>query len=71
MEDPLAASLKDIGGPLEEQHPEDVLFELRGIHLAAQDVGCGEEMSFELRKGKPTACKGTCTNVRIRSISWR
>ncbi len=34
--------------PFQEEHPEDELFELRGIHLAAQDV-CGlEEEGFEL-----------------------
>ena len=38
--------------PLQEQHPEDVLLELRGIHLPAQDVGGREEVALELREGQ-------------------
>jgi len=37
-DDLLAAGLEHVRAPLQEQHPEDVLLELRGIHLAPQDV---------------------------------
>ena len=43
--------LKDIGGALQEEHPEDVLLELGGIHLAAQDVCGGKEVTLKLRQG--------------------
>ena len=42
------ARLEHVRAPLQEQHPEDVLLELGGIHLAAQDVGGREQMPLEL-----------------------
>ena len=36
-----------------KQHPEDVLLELRSIHLAAEDVRGCVEVTLELRKGEP------------------
>ena len=38
--------------PLQEEHPEDVLLELGGIHLAAEDVRGREEVAFELGEGE-------------------
>lgn len=48
--------LEDVGASLQEKHPEDELLELRGVHLAAEDIRDGEEMAFKLRKGQ--ACHG-------------
>jgi hypothetical protein len=48
----LEALLEHIRATLQEQHPEDVLLELRGIHLAPQDVGGAEEVAFELIQGE-------------------
>ncbi|WPL17934.1 hypothetical protein Thiowin_02977 [Thiorhodovibrio winogradskyi] len=39
--------LEGIGTALEEQQAKDVFLELRGIHLAAQDVGGREQMPFQ------------------------
>ena len=41
--------LEDIRAALQEQHAEDVLFELGGVHLAAQDAGGGEQRSSWFR----------------------
>ena len=46
---PLAVEL--IRKPLQKQHPEDELLELRGVHLAAQDVRGLEEEGLELGEG--------------------
>ena len=47
--------------PLQEQHPEDVLLELRGIHLAAQDVRRREQVAFQLGQGQfPHARRPSC-----------
>ena len=46
----LAFHVEHVAGTLQEQHSEDVLLELRGIHLASQDVRRGEEVAFELGK---------------------
>jgi len=40
--------LEHIGAALQEQRAENLLLELRGIHLAAQDVGGREEVTFKL-----------------------
>jgi len=48
----LVALLKDVGGTLEEEHAEDVLLVLGGVHLAAQDVGRFEEVALELGQGE-------------------
>gem|GEM_PF-7066045 len=40
-----------IAEALEEEHSEDEFLELRGIHLAPQDVGGLEEKRFELGEG--------------------
>jgi hypothetical protein len=45
-DDFLAPLVEHIGAALEEQHPEDVFLELRGVHFAAQDVGGLEEVAF-------------------------
>lgn len=50
-DDLFAALVEHIGTALEEQHAEDVFLELRGVHLAAQDVGGLEQVAFQLRKG--------------------
>jgi hypothetical protein len=34
------------------EHPEDVVLVLGGIHLAAEDVGGGEQVAFELGPGQ-------------------
>ena len=57
--------LEHVRAPLQEQHPEDVLLELRGIHLPAQDVGGGEEVAFELGEGQLHAC----TSSRVTGIT--
>ena len=47
----LAFAVELVGEPLQEQHAEDELLELRGVHLAAQDI-CGlEEKRLELGEG--------------------
>lgn len=51
-EDLLALDVEHVAGALQEQRTEDVLLELGGIHLAAEDVGSCEEMSFELGQGE-------------------
>ena len=51
-DDLLAALVEHVGAALEEQHAEDVFLELRGVHLAAQDVGGLEEVAFELGEGQ-------------------
>ena len=40
-----------VGQAFQEQHPEDELLELRGVHLTAQDVGGFEQEGFELGQG--------------------
>ena len=50
---PLPVGLELIGAALQEQHPEDVLLELRGIHLAAQDVRRREQVPLQLRQRQP------------------
>ena len=47
----LALAVELIGQALEEQHAEDEFLELRGIHLAAQNVGGLKEKGFELGEG--------------------
>ena len=42
--------VEHVAGPLQEQGPEDVLLELRRIHLAPQDVRSREQMPLKLRK---------------------
>lgn len=49
---PLPFILELVGGTLQEQHPEDVLLELRGVHLPAEDVHGREEVAFELGEGE-------------------
>jgi hypothetical protein len=48
----LAALVEDVGAAFQEEHAEDVFLELGGVHLAAEDVGGGEEVAFELREGE-------------------
>jgi hypothetical protein len=51
-DDLFAPLFKHIGAPLEEQHAKDGFLELRGVHLAAQDIGCREEVPLKLRQGE-------------------
>ena len=44
----LAFAVELIRQPLQEQHAEYEFLELRGIHLAAQDIGSLQEEGFEL-----------------------
>jgi hypothetical protein len=46
--EPTLACLKYLGAALEKEHAKDVLLELGGVHPAAEDVGRGEEVVFEL-----------------------
>jgi hypothetical protein len=46
------ACLKHVRAAFEKEHTKDVLFELRGIHLASENVRCLEQMPFELREGE-------------------
>ena len=52
----LAFPVELIGQALDEEHAEDEFFELRGIHLPAQDVGSLKEEAFELREGDFVVC---------------
>jgi hypothetical protein len=54
----LALAVELVGQALEEEHAEDEFLELRGVHLAAQDVGGLEEEGFELGEGD-LRCKHT------------
>ena len=47
-DDGLPPGLEHIRAALQEQHPEDVLLELRGIHLAPEDVSSAEEVALQL-----------------------
>ena len=49
-DDLLAFDIEHVAGTLQEQRSEDVLLELGGVHLPAEDVGGGEEVSFQLGK---------------------
>ena len=45
----LTFAVEFVGQPLQEQHAEDGLPELRGVHLAAQDIGlCEQQLEFAL-----------------------
>ena len=44
---PLALLLEHVGTSFQEQYAENILLELRRIHLAAKDVGCGEQVAFK------------------------
>ena len=48
LADFLLALLEDIRATLQEQHPEDVYLEFRGIHFATQDIGRLEQVPFQL-----------------------
>ena len=42
--------LENVASPLQEQSTEDVLLELRRVHLPPQDVGSSKKMPFKLAK---------------------
>src|SRR5688572_12101202 len=46
------ANFELVRTPLQEQHPEDVLLELGGIHLPAQDVGGTVQVPLQLCEGQ-------------------
>jgi hypothetical protein len=46
--DPSPLILEDVGATLQEQYAEDVFLELGCIHLAAEDVRSGKEVTFQL-----------------------
>lgn len=46
------APLEHVRAALQKERAKNVLLEFRGIHLAAKDVGGGEEMTFELGEGE-------------------
>ena len=48
FDDLLFTFFEHIRTTFQEQHPEDVFLEFRGIHLAAQNVGGFEHVAFEL-----------------------
>ena len=52
LNNPVVFFFKDIRAAFEEEHAEDIFLELRGVHLAAQDIGGREEMVFKLRQGE-------------------
>ena len=62
LHDPPPLLLEHITGPLQEQRPEDVLLELRRIHLPPQDVSSGKQMPFKLWKREHT------TRLRCRTV---
>lgn len=45
--------LKLVVESLQKQHPEDVFLELRGIHVASQDVARFKQLSFQPRQRQP------------------
>ncbi len=45
-DDLLTPLVKHVRTPLQEQHPKDIFFKFRCIHLAPQDVGGGVEVAF-------------------------
>ena len=47
----LTFAVELVGEPLQEQHAEDELLKLRGVHLAAQEVGGLQEEGLELGEG--------------------
>lgn len=51
-DDLLALGLELVRAPLQEEQAEDVLLEVGGVHLAAQDVGGPEEVAFKLGEGQ-------------------
>src|SRR4051794_14167014 len=55
---PLSLAFELIRAALQEQHPEDVLLELGGIHLPAKDVCGREQMPLELGEGELAHGKG-------------
>ena len=48
----LAILVELVAHPLQEQHPEDVFLEFRGIHVAPQDVARLEELRFQPGQGE-------------------
>jgi hypothetical protein len=47
----ISLTVKLIGEPLQEQHPEDEFLELGGVHLAAEDIRGLKEKGLELGEG--------------------
>ena len=46
----LAFAVELVGEPLQKQHAEDELLELRGVHLATQDIGSLQEEGLKLAR---------------------
>ena len=64
-----ALAVELVGEAFEEQHPEDELLELGGVHLAAQDVRGPEEEGFELGEGDLLAGhRPDCLNAGTASV---
>ena len=49
LDDFFPALVERVGTAFEEQHAEDVFLEFGGVHLAAQNVGGGEQVPLKLR----------------------
>src|SRR5690606_20916524 len=59
----LALRLELVRAALNEQHAEDELLELGGIHRAAEDVSGAEQVALELGKGETTVGHGLLLNI--------
>lgn len=58
---------KLIAHPLQEEHAENELLEVGGVHLAALDIAGGEEEAFELGKGQFLSHRGPeCPEMGVR-----
>ena len=70
----LPVAFELVAQPLEEEHAEDVLFVLRGVHVAAQDVAGLEEQAFQAGEGEfvvrhsSTSDKTAHTALRVRGV---
>jgi len=60
----LVAGLEHVRAPLQEQHAEDVFLELGGIHLTAQNVRGGEQVTLELGKRQRHRVQSSSANCR-------
>ncbi len=70
----LPVAFELVAQPFEEEHAEDVLFVLRGVHVAAQDVAGLEEQAFQAGEGEfvvrhnSASDKNAHTALRMRGV---
>lgn len=69
-DEPFPLGLELVRGALKEQQPEDVLLELRRIHLAPQDVCGRQQMPLQLPQGQHvTALLSQMARPEVRTAS--